>query len=101
MKQYNPKKPHKWGFKVFVLSVILGFSYKFKIFSGSAGCKYIFQRDIQIGTVRKNRLQKSPIPSDGNMKKKGKGAYVERIETIESVELSLVSWYDNQIIPLL
>ncbi|KAJ8928076.1 hypothetical protein NQ314_019390 [Rhamnusium bicolor] len=20
MKQYNPKKPHKWGFKVFVLS---------------------------------------------------------------------------------
>ncbi|XP_050305075.1 piggyBac transposable element-derived protein 3-like [Anthonomus grandis grandis] len=35
IKQYNPKKPHKWGFKVFVLSGISGFSYSFDIFAGS------------------------------------------------------------------
>ena len=29
LKQYNPKKPHKWGHKVFVLSGVSGFSYNF------------------------------------------------------------------------
>lgn len=32
LKQYNPKKPHKWGYKVFVLSG--GFSYNFDFYSG-------------------------------------------------------------------
>ena len=36
MKQYNPKKPHKWGFKVFVLSGASGFSYKFEVFTGAS-----------------------------------------------------------------
>ena len=31
LKKYNPKKPHKWGYKVFVLSGVSGFSYKFEI----------------------------------------------------------------------
>ena len=30
LKLYNPKKPHKWGYKVFVLSRVSGFSYKFE-----------------------------------------------------------------------
>lgn len=34
LKQYNPKKPHKWGYKVFVLSGVSGFSYDFEIFAG-------------------------------------------------------------------
>ena len=33
LKQYNPKKPHKWGYKVFVLSGLSGFSYDFEIFT--------------------------------------------------------------------
>ncbi|XP_057294618.1 piggyBac transposable element-derived protein 3-like [Hydractinia symbiolongicarpus] len=36
IKQYNPKKPHKWGFKVFVLSGVSGFSYNFEVFTGEA-----------------------------------------------------------------
>ncbi|CAH1982931.1 unnamed protein product [Acanthoscelides obtectus] len=32
LKQYNPKKPHKWGYKVFVLS---GFSYDFDFYCGT------------------------------------------------------------------
>lgn len=35
IKQYNPKKPHKWGFKAFVLSGVSGFSYDFEIFAGA------------------------------------------------------------------
>lgn len=34
LKQYNPKKPHKWGYKVFVLSGVSGFSYNFDFYSG-------------------------------------------------------------------
>lgn len=34
MKQYNPMKPHKWGFKIFVLSGVSGYAYDFEIYSG-------------------------------------------------------------------
>lgn len=34
MKQYLPDKPHKWGFKLFVLTDIQGFAYNFEIYSG-------------------------------------------------------------------
>ncbi|GFW35998.1 piggyBac transposable element-derived protein 3 [Trichonephila clavipes] len=33
-KQYLPIKPHKWGFKLFVLCGISGFAYKSEIYSG-------------------------------------------------------------------
>lgn len=35
LKQYNPAKPHKWGFKNFVLSGVSGFSYDFELFAGA------------------------------------------------------------------
>lgn len=34
MKQYMPMKPHKWGFKFFVLAGVSGFAYKFEIYTG-------------------------------------------------------------------
>lgn len=34
LKQYLPKKPHKWGFKLYVLCSLLGYAYKFEIYSG-------------------------------------------------------------------
>ncbi|XP_065670191.1 piggyBac transposable element-derived protein 2-like [Hydra vulgaris] len=36
LKQYNPKKPHKWGYKVFVLSGVSGFNYNFELFTGKS-----------------------------------------------------------------
>lgn len=33
MKQYMPMKPHKWGFKLFVLSGVSGFAYEFEIYT--------------------------------------------------------------------
>nr|AGK25051.1 transposase [Chilo suppressalis] len=34
MKQYLPNKPHKWGFKLFVMCSLQGFAYQFEIYSG-------------------------------------------------------------------
>ncbi|CAH2102738.1 unnamed protein product [Euphydryas editha] len=34
LKQYNPAKPHKWGYKNQVLSGVSGFTYDFDIFAG-------------------------------------------------------------------
>ena len=34
LKQYMPKKPHKWGYKVFVLSGVSGYAYDFEIYAG-------------------------------------------------------------------
>ncbi|KAE9525422.1 hypothetical protein AGLY_014222 [Aphis glycines] len=34
LKQYLPLKPHKWGYKIFVLSGVSGFSYNFEVYSG-------------------------------------------------------------------
>ncbi|XP_064461536.1 piggyBac transposable element-derived protein 3-like isoform X2 [Ornithodoros turicata] len=35
LKQYNPKKPCKWGYKAFVLCGVSGFCYEIEIFAGA------------------------------------------------------------------
>lgn len=35
LKQYMPAKPHKWGYKLFFLCGVSGFSYNFEIYTGS------------------------------------------------------------------
>lgn len=34
LKQYLPNKPHKWGFKLFMLCSLLRYAYRFLIYSG-------------------------------------------------------------------
>jgi hypothetical protein len=34
MKQYMPMKPHKWGYKLFILAGVSGFAYNIEIYSG-------------------------------------------------------------------
>lgn len=34
MKQYNPKKPKRWGYKVFVLADSSGMVYNFEVYTG-------------------------------------------------------------------
>lgn len=36
LKTYNPKKPHKWGYKMYVLSGVSGFSSNFELCSSKA-----------------------------------------------------------------
>ncbi|XP_063634940.1 piggyBac transposable element-derived protein 3-like [Cydia splendana] len=35
LKRYNPNKPHKWGYKIYVLSGVSGFAYKTEIETGT------------------------------------------------------------------
>ncbi|XP_036320305.1 piggyBac transposable element-derived protein 4-like [Rhagoletis pomonella] len=35
LKRYNPKKPKKWGYKIFVLCDTSGFAYSFEVESGA------------------------------------------------------------------
>lgn len=34
LKQYNKNKPHKWGYKIFVLSGVSGLVYDFEVYTG-------------------------------------------------------------------
>ena len=34
LKQYLPQKPHKWGYKIFMLCDTRGAAHNFKIYSG-------------------------------------------------------------------
>ncbi|KAG8201208.1 hypothetical protein JTE90_019847 [Oedothorax gibbosus] len=36
MKQYMPKKPHKYGFKLFVLAGVSGYAYNFEVYTGAS-----------------------------------------------------------------
>lgn len=35
LKRYNPQKPHKWGYKIYVLSGVSGFAYKIEPETGA------------------------------------------------------------------
>lgn len=39
LKQYMPAKPHKWGYKLFILSGVSGFAYRFEIYTGLENSK--------------------------------------------------------------
>ncbi|XP_044570135.1 piggyBac transposable element-derived protein 2-like isoform X1 [Drosophila ananassae] len=46
MKRYNPNKPHKWGYKIYVLSCNSGFCYKFEIDSGNENVVLLNEPDL-------------------------------------------------------
>ncbi|KAB0805442.1 hypothetical protein PPYR_02412 [Photinus pyralis] len=64
LKTYNPKKPHKWGYKLFALCDVYGTVYNFEIYTGKILPKP-FHRDI--GASGNIVLQLSNIiPNDQN-----------------------------------
>ena len=145
LKQYLPKKPHKWGYKVFVLSGVSGYAYDSEIYSGKqdnivseeeADCgasgnvvirlsrgvpnccnfriffdNYFNSVDLQlalarrgilgVGTVRLNRLHKTDLMSDAELAKRGRGAYQEKVASVDGVQLSVVRWFDTRPISFL
>lgn len=49
LKQYMPAKPHKWGYKLFVLSGVSGFTYNFEIYTGSTMVDKILPEEPYLG----------------------------------------------------
>lgn len=147
LKQYMPSKPHKWGYKFFVLSGVSGFAYDFEIYTGQENdpkfrrsyepdlgaaanvvvrlsriipdnCKYRLYFDnyytsldlvthlanrgiYSHGTVRRNRVPQNKMPSETEMKKRGRGATEEMVAHVNGVDVSLVQWQDNKTVSLM
>ncbi|XP_045505807.1 piggyBac transposable element-derived protein 3-like [Colias croceus] len=51
LKQYMPNKPHKWGFKLFALCSLLGYSYNFIIYAGKDKDDERLPSEPEIGVV--------------------------------------------------
>ena len=147
LKQYVPSKPHKWGYKFYVLSGVSGFAYDFEMYSGQENdpkfrrsdepdlgaaannvvrlsrtvpdnCNhklyfdnyftsldllvYLAKRGIySLGTIRRNRIPQNKMPTEAEMKKKGRGASEEMVTNVDGVDVSLVMWQDNKTVSLM
>lgn len=38
------------------------------------------------------------MPSEADMRKKGRGSFIERVTILDDVEVCLVAWYDNKLV---
>jgi len=57
---------------------------------------------FSLGTVRPNRLPNCQLPSDSELKKRCRGAFAEKITTVDdSIQLSAVRWFDNRAVTFL
>ena len=54
-----------------------------------------------VGTVRSNRLPNCSLIYDCKLKKKGRGAHVEKVAKVNDVTLSVVRWFDNRAVTFL
>ncbi|XP_046987283.1 piggyBac transposable element-derived protein 2-like [Schistocerca americana] len=54
-----------------------------------------------LGTVRRNRVPDCKLPSEAELKKMARGASVERVATVDGVDISNVVWKDNKSVMLL
>lgn len=63
---------------------------------------YLFKNGLlPLGTVRLNRVPNSNMPSDKELKKRGRGSFEEKTAVIDDVKLSLISWFDNKNVNIL
>ncbi|KAH8031027.1 hypothetical protein HPB51_012495 [Rhipicephalus microplus] len=54
-----------------------------------------------VGTVREARLKGCKLPSDKELKDKGRGPYLAMATTFEGVNLRAVKWFDNSHVSVL
>ncbi|XP_045453772.1 piggyBac transposable element-derived protein 3-like [Melitaea cinxia] len=65
LKRYNPNKPHKWGYKMYVLSGISGFAYKIEPETGSENVVLPGEPDLGASSNVVMRISRE-IPSNKN-----------------------------------
>ena len=142
-KKYIPKKPKRWGYKIFVLTDDKGIVYNFDIYCGkihsvegfpdigasgnivlklasivppvknyklffdnwftSVGLVCESQKvGIQsLGTVRPNRIPNISLPSEKQMKKKGRGCVEERSTLVCGQRVRAVKYFDKRCVMFL
>jgi hypothetical protein len=52
---------------------------------------------LSLGTIKSNQIPGNEMRKEADMKKKGRGAVSEQIATVDDIDLSAVSWFDNKI----
>ncbi|XP_045457152.1 piggyBac transposable element-derived protein 3-like [Melitaea cinxia] len=65
LKRYNPKKPNKWGYKIYVLSGVSGFAYKFEPETGAENKVEFTEPDLGAASNVVVRLSRE-IPRNKN-----------------------------------
>lgn len=143
LKQYLPLKPHKWGFKFFVLCGQSGFAYNFEIYSGQENTQLMNEPDLgassnvvvrlcrmiptnanfrvyfdnyytslqlisylanrgifSLGTIRRNRIPDSKLPSEVDIKKWKRGDSCEHLGVVNDIDISTTVWKDNKTVVL-
>ncbi|XP_047500267.1 piggyBac transposable element-derived protein 3-like [Penaeus chinensis] len=97
MKQYIPKKPHKRGYKIFVLADDIGMVYDFML-----DVDHLASRGIWCsGTVPQNRLQSLTFKSDKQLQAYGCGSHDEW-ETVyeDGNKITALKWFGNKAVHL-
>ncbi|KAJ8931317.1 hypothetical protein NQ314_015783 [Rhamnusium bicolor] len=115
LRQYMPKKPHKWGYKFFSLCDSTGFSYAFEIYSGAGdntipegaldlgASSNVVVRIYTLGTVRVNRVPNCKLSSDQTLtaKKTKRGYSEEYVGNVYGIDISSVLWHNTKTVRLL
>ncbi|KAE9521871.1 hypothetical protein AGLY_017753 [Aphis glycines] len=109
LKVYMPNKPHKWGYKFFVLSGASGFAYNFEFCSGqenNSESRKASEPDLgasanvvmHLSTVRRNRLKNVMLPDDSLLMKQPTAHCISKVLDTDIVA---VIWKDTKIVSLL
>ena len=56
---------------------------------------------LSLGTVHLNRLRETNLMSDAELAQRGRGAYQEKVMSVDGVQLSVVRWFDNRLFSFL
>ncbi|CAH2101135.1 unnamed protein product [Euphydryas editha] len=67
IKQYMPNKPHKWGFKLYLICSLQGYAHRFEVYSGGGSKNNILPGEPDLGesgntVVRLARMEQNQQP---------------------------------------
>jgi len=54
-----------------------------------------------LGKVRSNRVPRSITVSDADLKKRGRGSFVEKVSEVDGIEIASAHWFDNKAVHFL
>ncbi|KAE8740291.1 hypothetical protein FOCC_FOCC014191 [Frankliniella occidentalis] len=113
LRQYIKGKPHKWGFKAFMLTSSSGLVYDFIVYSGGQTFELegVVEQEglgvggnvlkeklglLSIGTIRSNRTKGCPLPSDKLVMKQGRGTSL--VQSTCNGQVAVLKWVDNKVV---
>ena len=108
MKQYNPKKPHKWGYKVISRAGSSGYIYDFKVYTGKTGAEtdnfglgvssgFVMRLPEDIPIFRNYKLFYDNWFSSIGLAKKLKDEKIHSLSTVRSNRLKICKLKENQL----